>query len=327
MDARRNGKGVGVTGARYEGAVDLRSGRRIGFAEFGPAHGHPIIWFHGTPGARRQIPPSAHAAVEDLDLRIISIERPGIGLSTSHQYDAIVDIVDDVEEVIDALGLDEFGVVGLSGGGPYALALGAKLRHRVYGVAVLGGVVPTVGPEACEAGPVLGLARRFQPLMPGVVAVGGVGLWAMLKVTGPAQNVLYKAFSRVMPAGDQEVFASEGMKEMFIGDLQNGGRRQFRAALHDATLFGRDWGFLIADVKVPVRWWHGDADPIVPLAAAEVASGYLRDVEFYVRPGESHLGGFAAAHEILDTLAALRPDHGSNGSPNGRSIPVRTLTE
>ena len=69
-----------MTGARYEGAVDLRSGRRLGFAEFGPAHGHPIIWFHGTPGARRQIPPTAHRAVEELGLRIISIERPGVCL-------------------------------------------------------------------------------------------------------------------------------------------------------------------------------------------------------------------------------------------------------
>jgi pimeloyl-ACP methyl ester carboxylesterase len=310
---------IEVAGARYEGAVDLKGGRRLGFAEFGPANGEPIIWFHGTPGARRQIPPLAHAAIDELGLRIISIERPGIGLSTSHQYRAVVDIADDVTQVVDALGIDDFGVVGLSGGGPYALATGARLDNRVYGVAVLGGVVPTAGEEACEAGPVLGLARRFTGLMPAMVGVGGVTLWALVKATGPAQNHLYATYARLMPVGDREVFATPGMREMFIGDIRQGARHQFRAVLHDAILFGRDWGFRLADMTVPVRWWHGDADPIVPLAAAEMAAGFIPDVEFTVRPGESHLGGFAAAEEVLRTLNELRPV--------SRPVPIHSLTE
>jgi pimeloyl-ACP methyl ester carboxylesterase len=316
-----------VTGARYEGAVDLRSGRRLGFAEFGPAHGHPIIWFHGTPGARRQIPPTAHRAVEELGLRIISIERPGVGLSTSHQYGAIADIVDEVTEVVDALGVGDFGVVGLSGGGPYALAMGALMPDRVYGVAVLGGVVPTVGPDACDAGWLLTLARRVQFVMPAFVEVGGFGLWALLRVTRPLGYTLYDRVTPLLGEGDQEVFASEGMREMFIGDLQNGSRKQFRAALHDAALFGRDWGFRLADVSVPVRWWHGDIDPIVPLSAAEAAYPRLPDVEFHLRPGESHLGGFAAAHEVLEALAELRPDPPAPARQNGNGRSVRSLTE
>ena len=316
-----------MTAARYEGAVDLQSGRRLGFAEFGPAQGDPIIWFHGTPGARRQIPPAAHLAAEELDLRIISIERPGVGLSTSHQYGAIADIVPEVTEVVDALGIGQFGVVGLSGGGPYALAMGALLPERVYAVAVLGGVVPTVGPEACQAGWLLNFARQVQFAMPAVVAIGGVGLWALLRITQPFGNTLYDRVTPLLGAGDQEVFASEGMREMFIGDLQHGSRRQFKAALHDATLFGRDWGFLMADVRVPVRWWHGDIDPIVPLSAAEQAYPHLSDVEFHVRPGESHLGGFAAAHEVLETLEDLRPTGPTPVHQNGNGRSVHSLTE
>ena len=107
--------------------------------------------------------------------------------------------------------------------------------------------------------------------MPAFVEVGGLGLWALLRVTRPLGYTLYDRVTPLLGEGDQEVFASEGMREMFIGDLQNGSRKQFQAALHDATLFGRDWGFRLADVSVPVRWWHGDIDPIVPLSAAEAA--------------------------------------------------------
>jgi pimeloyl-ACP methyl ester carboxylesterase len=71
------------------------------------------------------------------------------------------------------------------------------------------------------------------------------------------------------------------------------------AIVDDARLFGRDWGFRLADVKAPVRWWHGDADHIVPLDAAQAAVATLPDAELILRPQESHLGGFATADEVL----------------------------
>ena len=225
--------------------------------------------------------------------------------------------------MVDALGVDEFGVVGLSGGGPYALAIGARAAATACtGSPCWAAWCRPSDPRPASAGP----AARPGPAGPARSCprswtVGGVGLWALLRVTRPLGYTLYDRVTPLLRRGDQEVFASEGMREMFIGDLQNGGRKQFRAALHDAALFGRDWGFRLADVSVPVRWWHGDIDPIVPLSAAEAAYPHLPDVEFHLRPGESHLGGFAAAHEVLEALAELRPDHG----PTQR--PVRTATD
>jgi pimeloyl-ACP methyl ester carboxylesterase len=69
-----------------------------------------------------------------------------------------------------------------------------------------------------------------------------------------------------------------------------------------ARLFGRDWGFRLADVKVPVRWWHGDADSIVSFSDAERAATRLPDAELILMPEESHLVGFAAADEVLGFL-------------------------
>ena len=46
---------------RLEGTVVVAPDRRLGFAEFGPPDGLPVLWFHGTPGARRQIPVEARA--------------------------------------------------------------------------------------------------------------------------------------------------------------------------------------------------------------------------------------------------------------------------
>ena len=95
------------------------------------------------------------------------------------------------------------------------------------------------------------------------------------------------------------------MEAMFVDDIVVVIKGRCQAVIDDVRLFGRDWGFRLADVKVPVRWWHGDADPLVPLAAAQAAVSRLPDAELVLRPGESHLGGFAKADEVLEFIGSF----------------------
>ena len=135
---------------RAEGQFHLSDGRRLGYAEFGDPAGPVVLWFHSTLGARRQFPMVGRRAAQKLGLRVIIVERPGTGLSDSHRYAAVSDWVADMAQVADALDAERLGIVGLSGGGPYALACGAlaPLVARVSAVAILDGTVPSVGPEA-----------------------------------------------------------------------------------------------------------------------------------------------------------------------------------
>src|SRR5215468_3392088 len=148
---------------RSEGRFYLPTGRRLGFAEFGDPSGDPVLWFHGTPGGRRQFPLLGRRAAEELGLRVVVLGRPGTGLSDPHRYESVADWAADVAHVADALGVEKVGVAGLSGGGPYALACAAvpPLADRVVAVAVLGGIVPSVGPDAVT-GSVADVARRFN---------------------------------------------------------------------------------------------------------------------------------------------------------------------
>ena len=56
---------------RLEAAIVLEDGRQLGYAEYGPSRGRALIWLHGSPGARRQIAPSARDIAYQRDLRII----------------------------------------------------------------------------------------------------------------------------------------------------------------------------------------------------------------------------------------------------------------
>jgi pimeloyl-ACP methyl ester carboxylesterase len=289
---------------RAEGAVTLADGRQIGYAEYGEPRGPLVMWFHGTPGARRQLPPIAHDAARALGLRIVCAERPGVGDSTEHVYEHLSDWAADAVAVAERLGHEHFMVVGLSGGGPYALACAHEFPDRVVGVGLLGSVTPVTGDEVATGGPV-SLAVPFNGLISAIRRPLGLGLWAFVQVVTPFAHALVLAATAMMPEGDRAVVLDPDYEAMFVDDLVLGAKRQFQAIVNDVILFGRPWGFDLSSIKVPVRWWHGDADPFVPLEQAQRAVVLFPDAEFVVRPGESHLGGFAAADEVLTVLSGI----------------------
>ena len=291
---------------RVEGRVGLRDGRAIGFAEYGVAAGRAIFWFHGTPGGRHQVPPAARRFAAAQGVRLIALERPGVGGSTPHLYRSLVDWADDVEEVADRLGVGRFALVGLSGGGAYVLACAYRLPARVVVGAAMGCVAPTCGPEA-PAGGAVSLAHRLSPLLEVVREPLGYALWALVRSLTPLSSQGFDAFIRIMPEGDQVVFQRPEIKRMFIDDLVQASRHQLHAPVYDVVLFARPWGFSLRDVRVPIRFWHGDADNIVPLAHAEQLARLVPDAELRVRPREGHIGNLGAAEEILASVVGLWP--------------------
>lgn len=291
---------------RLEGSVSVGGGRRLSFAEFGNPHGTAVLWMHGTPGARRQVPVEAREFAEEHDLRIIGIDRPGIGSSTPHLYDDFADWVPDLEVLADVLGIDTMRIIGLSGGGPYALAAGALLPDRVVGVGVLGGVAPMHGPDAISGG-LITIAPYVAPLLSLTRVPLGFVLAQTIRLIRPLAGVVIDGYAAVQPRGDRDLLGRPEFRAMFLDDLLNGSRFQISAPLADLVLFTRPWGFEAADVQVPVWWWHGDADHIVPHAHGKHMADRLPDARFSTIDGESHLGGLGVATEVLTELLKLGP--------------------
>ncbi len=292
---------------RVEGSYRLPDGREIGFCEYGVAGGRPVLWFHGTPGGSRQIAPVGRLAAERLGIRLIALDRPGMGASTAHVYRNVLGWADDIGTILDAVGIDRYAVVALSGGGPYALACAARHRSRVAAVAVLGGVAPSVGPDRVHGG-LVGTLRRTSRLLGLARVPAGHALHLLVRSSRPLSGQVFELFKAISPEGDRRVFSDPAMKAMFIEDIVVGTRRQWVAPILDLIQFSRDWGFRLADLTVPVRLWQGDADHIVPAAHAQHLATRLHDAELRIRPGESHLGVMAAAEEIFGVVLELWPD-------------------
>ncbi|HVV36677.1 MAG TPA: alpha/beta hydrolase [Acidimicrobiales bacterium] len=290
-----------ITAPRVESLIGVRGNRELGIAEFGPPDGTAVLWFHGTPGARRQVPEEARRIADAEGIRIIGIDRPGVGMSTPHLHRSVVDHVADVEIVLDRLHINEVSVIGLSGGGPYALALAHELPDRVRAVGILGGVVPTRGPDAVKGG-LVGFGMRFAPVMPLTRRPMGLTLTALVRALRPVGIHALNLYARISPEGDRIVLEQPEISSMFIDDLGTNGGKSMQAFIDDAILFTRHWGFDHRAVQQPVTWWHGDADNIVPLSHAQQFVPTLRNAELRIRPGESHLGGLGAAREVLHAV-------------------------
>lgn len=293
---------------KLEGNIAVDSRRQIGFAEFGDPQGRAIFWLHGTPGARRQIPTEARVYAEQQGIRLIGIDRPGIGSSTPFQYANVGEFAYDLETIANTLGIDEFVVVGLSGGGPYTLGCAAALPDRVPAVGVLGGVAPTVGPDAIGGG-AMGFGTAVAPL----IEVAGFPLrmaaTVLIQLARPVASPALYAYARLSPEADRRLLVRPEFRAMFLDDLLNGSRKQLAAPFADVVVFARDWGFRLDEVKVPVRWWHGDKDHIVPFAHGEHVVSRLPDAEMHPLAGESHLAGLGRAEEILRSMLAVWDEH------------------
>ena len=104
---------------RTNQTITLKNGRTLGYAEYGDPEGKPVFYFHGFPTSRLDWPLCDHEGItSELGIRIIAIDRPGTGLSAFKRHREILDWPDDVVELADALGIERFGVLGISGGGP-----------------------------------------------------------------------------------------------------------------------------------------------------------------------------------------------------------------
>jgi pimeloyl-ACP methyl ester carboxylesterase len=210
-------------------------------------------------------------------------------------------MVPDIGMVLDHLEVKQFAVVGLSGGGPYALATAFALPDRVTVAGILGGVAPYVGDDAI-AGGLVGFLARSRPVLPWIRFPLSQALRGLVACAAPIGPQGLKLYSKISPEGDRVVLARAEIEAMFLDDLLKNSRRRLGAPLDDLILFLRPWGFSVRDITVPVHWWHGDADHIVPFEHGRHVASLIPNAQLHVRPGESHLGGLGAADEVLHTL-------------------------
>lgn len=280
-----------------QSTVTLADGRRLGYAEYGDAAGEPWFYFHGTPGSRFEARFASDAATR-RHVRLIAVDRPGYGLSDFQRGRRIRDWPGDVAQLAAHLGIERFGVIGLSGGGPHALACALALPGQVTAA----GLVSSAGPVEAyleRSRTALGrLVRRASlPFVRAMLWLLVLWMWSMLP------RVSERWVSR-WP--DRRVLARPEARRMFRDELVEGLRPGPRGAAHEFGLHTRPWRLDLAGLAVPVFQWHGEDDVVVRADVARYLAARIPGVRATFIAGAGHLLIVDEIDGILGVLVGVR---------------------
>ena len=268
---------------RISQTIILQDGRSLGFDEYGAPDGKPILYFHGHPGARIEWPLYVDdGCAGELNARIIAVDRPGHGLSEFKRDRKILDWPDDVIELADALQLDRFAVLGISGGGPYAAACAFKAPERLTATAIVGGMGPVEAP-----GTMGGLAWTYAKK-------GAVMRWLLLQLTAIGVRRQPEKFAAQMTAGmrgpDKALLLDKPeIAKKTVDVFREAFRSGIAGAHHEAGLYGRPWGFRLQDIAGKIHLWHGEQDHNVPISVGHYVADAIADCDARFVENEGHL--------------------------------------
>jgi pimeloyl-ACP methyl ester carboxylesterase len=287
------------------GTVERPDGRVVCFASWGDPAGRPLLLLHGTPGSRfsRSPDPDLYGR---LQAHVVTFDRPGYGRSTIQRDRTILSVADDAVAVADAVGWDRFPVLGVSGGGPHALALGLRAPDRVRALGLAVGGVPGdfVDPEDLIAINREGLRRAREE--------GRESLEAFL--AEPAAQAasdpgaMLDAVMADAPPVDREMLARSDVRAVLVESLREAFSNGPQGWFDDSYALSTPWGFELGDVEVPVHMWYGEADRNVPIKAVQKMASQLRVESFEIIPGAGHLGWLLHEERVLETLL-MEPFH------------------
>jgi pimeloyl-ACP methyl ester carboxylesterase len=270
-------------------------GRELAWAEFGAPDGLPVLFLHGTPGSRLG-PEPLDDFYQRIGIRIVAPDRAGCGRSDPLPGRRVLDAAADLVGILDALELDTVHVVGGSGGGPHALALGAHAPERVRCVGVLVGAAPLTADE------VRGQASVNQEML----ALLGQPEALQEKVAAAAKVLLTDGLGALVaeaPESDKALWAERA--EFMHRTVEAAVERGVGGWAEDyEALWARPWGFTPQDVTGPVLWAHGSADLNVPLTAAFRYAASLPDCRFITWPDVGHAPGPDLMSEFYAALFA-----------------------
>jgi pimeloyl-ACP methyl ester carboxylesterase len=281
--------------------VTLRDGRTLHVFDNGDPAGNVVVEHHGTPGSGLGYPPDLELARE-RGLRSVRYDRAGYGGSTPNPGRSVADVVPDIEDVLDALGVDRYVSIGGSGGCPHSFACGA-LSERCLAAAAI------AAPTPYEAEGIDWLAGQGeQNLAEWAAALEGRdaletfldGEAAEMRAASPEQ--IKDVMATVLPPVDAAVLT---------GDRAQHWKRSSDRALaqgvagwrDDDLAFLRPWGFELDEIRVPTLLWQGVQDKMVPVAHARWLAERIPGVEVQISEEDGHLSiAVGRLGEIYDWL-------------------------
>lgn len=268
-------------------STDLPDGRKLAWHEFGTPKGWPLYFFHGFPSSRL-LAALVHEQAVDAGIRIIAPDRPGFGRSSPDNNRSIAGWANDIACLADHLGHPRLNLLGVSCGGPYALACAKLIPQRLDYVGLMAGIGPMDLPPI-RRGQLLPLKLLFglasiHPRLAAALLLPDAWLFRH------APERALAALSGLLTAPDRELLQNNAsLRARFCASFVEAYRQGTTAACQEATLIGRLNADLLREITIPVQVYQGGLDRHVPVEMGRHIAATLPAARFHFYPNEGHL--------------------------------------
>jgi pimeloyl-ACP methyl ester carboxylesterase len=267
--------------------------------------GRPLIHCHGNPSSRLETLLLADQAVIQ-GVRLIGLDRPGIGRSDPKPGFQLRDWPDDVAEAATQLGIERFAVSGLSGGGPFALVCAYKIPDRLTACGLISAVPPVeyimrAGSRGMRFAYML--LDRLPPRLFRAFVSRTIAQAARSGVEKTEQRLLRNA--KRLGTADQRVLSIPPVRRTYAETAVESYRQGIQANVEEALVLGKRWPLRVDEITFErIFLWHGEQDRIMPIAPARQLAQALPHCQatFYADTG--HLSTVVA--HAGDIVGALR---------------------
>jgi pimeloyl-ACP methyl ester carboxylesterase len=281
--------------------LTLPDGRKLAYAEYGKPEGTPVLYFHGSPSSRLEPLLFGDDLFGRSGIRLIAPDRPGMGQSDFLPKRGFAAWPKDVAALADALGLKQFSVLGMSGGGGYVAACAAKIPERLKSAVIVSGAWRMDWPEALDNLPfpnvlIWQLASKAPFLLPGMLNM----MKASFKGSGEQAMAQQK---KSLPAPDSALLELPGRMDAFLQMANESMQAGVKGADLDMRLYAREWDFGLDEIRMPLKLFYGELDVNVPFPLVQRVMGLLPTAQLVSYQNEAHLSTLANHFdEIAKTL-------------------------
>ena len=290
--------------------IRLSDKRQIAYCEYGDPQGRPVFYFHGTPGSRYE-PLFGDRVGQEQGYRIIALDRPGMGRSDYVKGRRLLDWPQDVTDVAKQLGFSHFGLIGVSGGGPYVLACSYAIPEQIEFSIIMGSWGPVAAEPSLweETAPLDRFLGGLSRTTPWVFYVPFWFLGFAAQRTSP-QNFM-RLLESSMSAADKQLSANEEIAQFFADDTTEAFRQGVRGPADDAIILYGDWGFSVEEIEIEVHLFHGKEDRFAPYGFATYFDEKIPRTRLHSYPGQGHLFLVQLFDDVFQQINAL-PNHDAN---------------
>lgn len=265
-------------------SFQLKDGRMMGYSESGDPKGFPVFFFHGFPGSRLMAT-DFHPIATTKKVRLIGIDRPGMGLSSLNRHYTILSWVDDFKALIEHLKINQFSMIAHSGGAPFALACADQIPNHISHVALVSGMPPVTHPEIQQHMP-MGL-RILHGLVRNLPGFSNALMQLQRKIL--LRTSVFNKMIQQCPKPDQLVLQNPGQTERSILALKEAFIQGGSGAAYEFKILSKEWNIRFENIDVPVSIWQGRLDKQVIVPYAEFYTHKIPHAKLNIFENDSHI--------------------------------------